>query len=580
MIETAIQHRARGPSRPPRAADAPRSGLSSELELARAANSARAEKVPLARWLMTHGASRAETELALGARYGCAFFHFTERTTIPDALRRQLRPAFLKEICAVPVEQRDSYVVVVMEDPGNLGALDQLQSLAGRKALLVHVGMSEEILACIDAAFGIGGQIGAILGELSDSVDADQLIEDSDEAGALDEADSAVIKLANQLIIDGARLGASDIHVEPNGPERPTRVRLRIDGDCVEYQEVPARFRRALVARIKIMARLDIAERRKPQDGKIRFSIAKRVVELRVATYPTALGDEDVVMRILPDGKPIPLSAMHMSADNYTRFTALIHRPYGMVLCVGPTGSGKTTTLHSALGEINHVDLKICTAEDPVEITQVGLRQLQVMPRIGLSFEVALRSFLRADPDVLMIGEMRDRESAQIAVEAALTGHLVRSTLHTNTAPETITRLVDMGLDPFTFADSLLGVLAQRLASALCSTCRTPCDSHGQEHRELDAQLVATGGAPSPEPPWRAPGCEHCRGRGYRGRVALHELLVVDDPLRLVIGRRASINELRELAVAGGMRTLLQDGLDKARQGLTDLRQVLAVCSR
>ncbi len=328
------------------------------------------------------------------------------------------------------------------------------------------------------------------------------------------------------------------------------------------------------------MARLDISERRKPQDGKIRFAIGKRAIELRVATYPTALNDEDVVMRILPDGKPLPLAELRLSPANHAAFTELIHRPYGLVLCVGPTGSGKTTTLHSALSEINHADLKICTAEDPVEITQPGLRQLQVMPRIGLTFEAALRSFLRADPDVLMIGEMRDRETAQTAIEASLTGHLVMSTLHTNTAPETITRLIDMGLDPFTFADSLLGILAQRLVLALCHSCRVRCEVDGEEHRQINLHAVALGGKPSLVPPWRSHGCEQCHGRGYRGRIAIHELLVVDDPLRQAIGRRAPIDELRRLAVAAGMRTLLQDGLDKAGQGLTDLRQVLAVCSR
>ena len=557
----------------------PRSGLLCELEIARAAAAARAARVSLAEWLLSSGVTRADTELALAARYGCAFFHFDEHTRIPEDLIRRLRPHYLKEICAAPVEHRGNYIVIVMEDPGNLGAIDQLQALAGKEQLLLRVGMREEILAFIDAAYKSGGQMKDILIELDDS-DEERAAEEEDDAAGIDEADSAVIKLANQLIIDGARRGASDIHVEPNGPERPMRVRLRIDGDCVEYQEVPARFRRALVARLKIMARLDIAERRKPQDGKIRFTVGGRAIELRVASYPTALGDEDVVMRILPDGKPIPLAQMLLSARNLAAFSSLIRSPYGLVLCVGPTGSGKTTTLHSALGEINRADLKICTAEDPVEITQAGLRQLQIIPRIGLTFEAALRSFLRADPDVIMIGEMRDRETAEVAVEASLTGHLVLSTLHTNSAPETISRLVDMGLDTFTFADSLLGVLAQRLAGALCSDCRVRCEAGGEEQSQLDDFALAAGEARPATPPWRAPGCERCSGRGYRGRVALHELLVVDDPLRQAIGRRAPIDELRRLAAAGGMRTLLQDGLDKIAEGLTDLRQVLMVCSR
>jgi type II secretory ATPase GspE/PulE/Tfp pilus assembly ATPase PilB-like protein len=559
----------------------PGSGLLTELELARAAVSARTAHVPLARWLIDQGVNRPDVELALAAHYGCPFFHFDGRTGIPEDLRRQLHPEFLKGIGAVPVEHRGTHIVVVMEDPGDLQAIDQLQALAGKHQLLIQVGMRDEIRAFIDAIYNGGGVIRDLVGALGDGDgDGTDGPTDSDDAGEITESDSTIIKLGNQVIVDAVRRGASDIHIEPNGRELPTRIRFRIDGDCVDYQELPAYYRRALVARLKIMARLDIAERRKPQDGRIRFAVGDRMIELRVACYPTALADEDVVMRILPDGKPIALAQMHLSERNLSALDALIHRPYGMVLCVGPTGSGKTTTLHSALSMINRVDLKICTVEDPVEITQPGLRQVQVMPKIGLTFETALRSFLRADPDVIMIGEMRDRETAHIAVEASLTGHLVLSTLHTNSAPETITRLVDMGLDPFTFADSLLGVLAQRLAPALCPDCREQCEPGGDEHRQLEALAATTGVAGPIAPPWRASGCEACRGRGYRGRLALHELLVVDDDLRQAIGWRKPIEDLRRLAAAGGMQTLLQDGVAKVQQGLTDLRQILMVCNR
>ncbi len=530
----------------------------------------------LAEWLGMRGVQRPQIELALEAHFGCPFFHFDDRTKMPES-GRALHPQFLAGICAAPVERRDGHLVVVMADPGDLVAIDGLQAFAGTERLEIRVGMRADIIAFLEAAYEGKAAMQDILVELDGGLEDDPV--DSDEASKIDEADSAVIKLANQIILDGVRRGASDIHVEPAGADRPLRIRLRIDGDCVEYQELPARFRRALVARFKIMARLDIAERRKPQDGKIRFALAGRMTELRVASYPTSTGDEDVVMRILPDGKPIELSRMALSARNHRELLALIHRPYGLVLCVGPTGSGKTTTLHSVLGEINQPDLKICTVEDPVEITQPGLRQVQVLPRIGLTFEAVLRSFLRADPDVIMIGEMRDRETATVAVEASLTGHLVLSTLHTNTAPETITRLIEMGLDPFTFADSLLGVLAQRLALALCPDCRVRCATGGPEHQNL-AEIMETHGMHATAPPWRAPGCEHCHGRGYRGRVALHELLVVDDALRQAIGRRASIEELRRLAFAGGMQTLMQDGWEKVHRGLTDHHQVLAVCSR
>jgi type II secretory ATPase GspE/PulE/Tfp pilus assembly ATPase PilB-like protein len=274
-----------------------------------------------------------------------------------------------------------------------------------------------------------------------------------------------------------------------------------------------------------------------------------------------------------------------MSERNLREMKVIIAKPYGLVLCVGPTGSGKTTTLHSALGSINTQDMKIWTAEDPVEITQPGLRQVQVQPKIGFDFAAAMRSFLRADPDVIMVGEMRDKETASTGVEASLTGHLVLSTLHTNSAPETITRLVDMGLDPFSFADALLGVLAQRLARGLCKKCREQYPASKDEVAEIVAAAgeetaVALGVTKGELKLWRAPGCELCAKTGYKGRIALHELLVADDGIKRAIAKRAPVEEVRNLAIAGGMRTLLQDGVEKALAGKTDIKQVLAVCLR
>jgi type II secretory ATPase GspE/PulE/Tfp pilus assembly ATPase PilB-like protein len=426
---------------------------------------------------------------------------------------------------------------------------------------------------------GEGRELTTILDEMA--------VESSHEDEAADSAvgnvDSGVIKLCNQIILDGYRRGASDIHVEPNGKEADVTVRFRIDGECVVYQQLPATLRNTLVARIKIMSGLDISERRKPQDGKINFRLPNGKLELRVATLPTA-GGEDAVLRILTSSKPPPLEEVGMSERDFREFRKLIRRPYGLMLCVGPTGSGKTTTLHSALRDINTQDLKIWTAEDPVEITQPGLRQVQMNAKIGLTFATILRAFLRADPDVIMVGEMRDQETAGIVVEASLTGHLVFSTLHTNNAPETISRLLDMGLDAFSFADALLGVLAQRLARRLCR-CAEAYIATEEERAEIISLYGEEGfphsnGSAKEIPLWRPKGCELCGHTGYKGRLSIHELLVASEPIKRAMQQKATAEDIRQLAIKEGMTTLLQDGIAKVLLGKTDLKQVLAVCRR
>jgi type II secretory ATPase GspE/PulE/Tfp pilus assembly ATPase PilB-like protein len=335
------------------------------------------------------------------------------------------------------------------------------------------------------------------------------------------------------------------------------------------------------------MARLDIAEHRKPQDGKIKFRLPDREIELRVATVPTAgIDNEDAVLRILSASEPMPLDQLALSERNLRELKKLLEKPYGIILCVGPTGSGKTTTLHSALGYINTPDRKIWTAEDPVEITQHGLRQVQVHSRIGFDFAAAMRAFLRADPDAIMVGEMRDQETAEVGIEASLTGHLVLSTLHTNSAVETITRLLEMGMDPFNFADALLGVLAQRLARTICQACKEHYHPTQEEYEALahayGEEAFATLNIPYQRDfsLFRGRGCEVCHQTGYKGRIGLHELLVATDEIKSLIHARAPVPELLKTAVTQGMHTLVQDGIMKILQGWTDYKQIQAVALR
>jgi type II secretory ATPase GspE/PulE/Tfp pilus assembly ATPase PilB-like protein len=511
--------------------------------------------------------------------------------TINLSAVEELPTDLIQRFRVLPVDSQPKSLTVAMGDPLAIDAIDAVRQKVQKQIIEVVATPSQleryipTYLDQLDAK-RTATEMDALLKSLA-ADDVQSVADDANEIGSVKESDNSIIKLANQMIIDAYRRGASDIHIEPNGKERTVVVRFRVDGDCVAYQEIPAVYRMPLVARFKIMALLDISERRKPQDGKIRFRVGEKQIELRVATIPTVNNNEDIVLRILAGSKPLPLENMGMSAPNLAALKQVVQKPYGLVLCVGPTGSGKTTTLHSALGFINTVDMKIWTAEDPVEITQAGLRQVQVNPKIGFTFANAMRAFLRADPDVIMVGEMRDLETAGTAVEASLTGHLVLSTLHTNSAPETVTRLIDMGLDPFSFADALLGVLAQRLARGLCKQCR---EQYTPEPPELD-ELAAAYGADAFEAHmklehpfglklWRATGCSACGNSGYKGRVALHELLVTDDPLKRAIQKKAPVDEIRALASQAGMTTLLQDGVQKVLAGATDLKQVLAVCSR
>ena len=532
--------------------------------------------------------SKEEIGKSLSVFYGVRFIPYEESMIIPGELLKGLRASYLKNNVFVPVGQESGKIVIAMEDPHYLPAKDAIKRILPGKQFEYCVSLREDIFSMVDAFFEVqsvepvpkSGSIEEILGQLD--VGEDQFEED---LGRMTEEDNVIVQLVNKIIMDAYHRGASDIHVEPRQGKDNAIIRIRIDGACQVYQTIPYSYKRAIVSRIKIMADLDISERRLPQDGKIKFGKYTPLdIELRVATIPTAGQNEDVVMRILKAGEPIHLEKMGMSTRNYNAFIEMISKPYGIVLVVGPTGSGKTTTLHSALRYINKPETKIWTAEDPVEITQDGLRQVQVAPRIGFDFATAMRAFLRADPDVIMVGEMRDRETVSTGIEASLTGHLVFSTLHTNSAPETVTRLLDMGMDPFNFADALLGVLAQRLVRTLCEECK---EKYHPDRSEYDVLARNYGGDMESLFPYtkdffifKPKGCPACGNTGYKGRAAIHEILVGTDEMKILIMNRAHMDALRKQAVKDGMTTLMQDGIRNVCLGLTDLMQVRKVCIR
>jgi len=551
---------------------------------------------------------------ALSSFFGVPYEAYKSDRIKPPELLKNLRREYVESGHWVPIDESQEGVSILTTDPERIQASRVVNNIFPKSRLVYKVCSQREFRQTLDLFYG-GNAAEAAAGLAEDSSSVDDLLtslggDDEELGGATQEdvsaaADNELVKLVNKVIVDSYRMGASDIHIEPGPGKAKTQIRVRKDGSLLNYIEVPSTYRNALITRIKIMCDLDISEKRKPQDGKIKFKkYGPLDIELRVATIPSQGGVEDVVMRILASGEPLPLEKMGFSLRNNELIKETVSKPYGLFFVCGPTGSGKTTTLHSILKYINKPDTKIWTAEDPVEITQKGLRQVQINKKAGLDFATIMRAFLRADPDVIMVGEMRDKETVSIGIEASLTGHLVFATLHTNSAPESINRLLDMGMDPFNFADALLGILAQRLGKRLCGDCKKP---HIATAEEIKSMLTEYSGELMNTATWKKDpaaatkalyeewvklfadekkqftlytpvGCEKCSGTGYRGRVGLHELLIGTDAVKKAIQEHARVAELLAICLEDGMHTLKQDGMEKVLQGITDMHQIRAVC--
>ena len=544
---------------------------------------------------------------ALSRFFGVPYEAFKPDRVKPMDLLKNLKREYVESTQWVPIDDTKDGLVVLCLDPERIRSSRIAANVFPKARIVYKVTTQKEFRDTLNHFYG--GDGGASLGNIDDLLsDLSDNGETAADGAASDEVDAAadneLVKLVNKVIVDAYNQGASDIHVEPYPGKAKTEIRFRKDGNLAPYIEVPASYRAAIAARIKIMCDLDISEKRKPQDCKIKFKkFGPLDIELRVATIPTAGGVEDIVMRILAAGEPIPLDKMGFSARNLDQLQHTVSKPYGLFFVCGPTGSGKTTTLHSVLKSLNTPDTKIWTAEDPVEITQKGLRQVQVNRKAGLDFATVMKSFLRADPDIIMVGEMRDKETTSTGIEASLTGHLVFATLHTNSAPESIIRLLDMGMDPFNFSDALLGVLAQRLARRVCSckqaytpepaeltsflreyceelmnTARFKADPKGAMEAVYKEWVRVYGNDKGQLTFYKPSGCDKCGGSGFKGRCGLHELLIANDKIKKLIQEHARVADILSQSLEDGMRTLKQDGMEKCLAGITHIKEVRSVC--
>ena len=570
-------------------------GLLPDADRQRAADAIKAAPdFPPHQVLIDKGFVKEEALLpVLADEFGLELVDLSHTTITPDVLAAMpLRLVHRKNL--MPISRHNGTLVVATGDPFDAYALDELHTLTGLHIMPV-LAPPREIARLIKAHFGVGGDtISALLAEKGEDEDVELLedIEADDSELAKQAQEASVVRLVNQILVEAANERASDIHVEPE--EKGLRIRYRIDG-LLQNQNLPPeinRFQLAIISRLKIMARLNIAEKRLPQDGRIKMKVSGREIDVRVSIIPMVHG-EGVVMRLLDKGRmQFNLKNCGMLPDIYHTFKQLIDRPHGIVLVTGPTGSGKSTTLYSALNEIKDETTKIITVEDPVEYQQEGISQIQTHAKIGLTFGAALRSILRHDPDVILVGEIRDLETAEMAIQASLTGHMVFSTLHTNDAPSAFTRMIDMGVEPFLVSSTVEGVMAQRLVRTICPECKTTFVPDF-EALPLDFPLRKNGPKPAPDIAiqqgvvqmmgaagandgrlWHGTGCRSCRQSGFRGRTGIHELMINSDVIKELIGQRVNSGVIRLEALKAGMVTLRQDGWRKVLSGVTTIDEV------